>query len=523
MANASQRILWTLAVLAWISSCQAQCLCSGVLNGAKVNIITFEYEERRTMALVPGHQYGITCSDNGVTPVWSYNGTSVSNDASANVYQTSNRFGSRILNFESFSIDQAGEYSCNRPCPSCIINFIPGNPTMYLSTQSVTRKINSGQSILVFYVFSGNPYPPFEGVSWSHNGAPLTFPNSLGASSSFNALTINPKFTNNHEGNYTATITSTAGSGSDTFYLTLQHFPVANLSVKSTEGSRWNKSDNSYMIPIHSSVTIRCYDSLGTDGPLEFTWRKDNLLLTGYSHTIQTSQNASTLMFEIVDLTYAGNYECSIENSVGINITKAQIIVAYAPVISKASPEQISWISGNEGEIQVLFEGAVPEPRAIWTRQLTNSSQQETLLVNESDFTFSGLHSLNLTLTDVTPADAGIYSVTAFNYVGNATQRFRVDVLVPPRLVPVSKTSLVAPAGSEVTIDLAILDAVPPVIAANLVWIPSGGVETFNGSHATVTYGDISPGNLSQVTALVFHPAQCVNFYIFQVEVHRAV
>ena len=136
--------------------------------------------------------------------------------------------------------------------------------------------------------------------------------------------------------------------------------------------------------------------------------------------------------------------------------------------------------------------------------------------MNGSDFIFSGLHSLNLTLTNVTPADAGNYSITPFNYVGNVTLWFRVDVIFPPRLVPLSKTPLVLPTGSEVTMDLAIFDAVPPVVFDHILWIPSGGVETFDGSHTTVTFRDVSPGNPSEVTVFVAHPARRIRF-TFQV------
>ena len=409
-------------------------MCSGILRGQHVATLLFEFEKSRTLALVPEVEYDIQCNDDSVNPVWFHNGTRVPDAANATIYQISESPGSKTLKFSSFSADQAGDYTCSKPCGTCIINIIPGNPVVFLSKQSATRKINSAQGIFVFFVLMGDPLPSGDSLTWSHNGAPLGFPNSLGVVTFTNALAINPEFTNDHEGNYTATVTSTVGSGSDSFHLSLQYFPVANLSLESTEGSRFNESYDSHIISLHSSVSIRCYDSLSTDGPLEFTWTKDSLPLngTGYNYTIQTSQEESTFMFEIVDLTYAGSYQCSIENSVGSNSTKVQIIVAYAPVISKLSPERISWVIGNEGEIQVLFEGAVPEPRVIWTRQQTYASQQKTLLVNGSDFIFSGLHSLNLTLTNVTPADAGIYTVTAFNFVGNVTLLFRVDVLFPP-------------------------------------------------------------------------------------------
>ena len=99
------------------------------------------------------------------------------------------------------------------------------------------------------------------------------------------------------------------------------------------------------------------------------------------------------------------------------------------PVISRVSPQQVTWVSGNDGKIQVLFEGGFPEPNVIWTRQLTDSSQQETLNNDGNNVLFSGLYSLNLTVTNVTLADTGNYSITVLNYLGSETLLFRVDVI----------------------------------------------------------------------------------------------
>ena len=99
------------------------------------------------------------------------------------------------------------------------------------------------------------------------------------------------------------------------------------------------------------------------------------------------------------------------------------------PVISRVSPQQVTWVSEEVGTLQVLFEGGFPEPNVIWIRQLTDSSQQEILFPSSNKFLFTGLHSLNLTVTSVTPTDAGNYSITVFNYLGSVTLWFRVDVI----------------------------------------------------------------------------------------------
>ena len=99
------------------------------------------------------------------------------------------------------------------------------------------------------------------------------------------------------------------------------------------------------------------------------------------------------------------------------------------PVISRVSPQQITWVSGNDGRLQVLFEGGFPTPNVTWIRQTLGSTESESILANENGFLFSGTHSLNLTLKDVTLADAGNYSVTALNYLGSMSLWFWVNVI----------------------------------------------------------------------------------------------
>ena len=95
---------------------------------------------------------------------------------------------------------------------------------------------------------------------------------------------------------------------------------------------------------------------------------------------------------------------------------------------------------------------------------------------------------------------------------------FLLNHSVPPRLEPIIGTLLVLPSGSNVTMEVAIFDAVPPVVKGDITWSPSGGVETFNGSYATVTLIDVRPGNPSEVTIVVSHPAQNVS-HTFQLTV----
>ena len=109
-----------------------------------------------------------------------------------------------------------------------------GNPVINFDLKSRTEPINSATRILLSYVLMGYPLPTSDSVTWSHNGEKLTFPNSLGVISIDSGLLIPPTFTNHHAGNYSATVTSATGIGSDSFYF--------NLKCKFTVLLKWGST-----------------------------------------------------------------------------------------------------------------------------------------------------------------------------------------------------------------------------------------------------------------------------------------
>ena len=103
------------------------------------------------------------------------------------------------------------------------------------------------------------------------------------------------------------------------FFFRYEVFPVASLSVECSDCTQSNNSDDSYTFSLQSSLTITCNSTASTDlDSLKFTWKKDNLPLSGDKYNItHISQGTSALMFEITNSTDAGVYQCLIGNSVG--------------------------------------------------------------------------------------------------------------------------------------------------------------------------------------------------------------
>ena len=101
-------------------------ICAGFLSSQQFDQLAFEYEEHRTLGVVPGYQYDIKCTDIEDNPVWYYNGQTVANSTSAAVHQISEAPNSKTLKFNEFSADQVGEYTCSKQCGNCTIDISTG-------------------------------------------------------------------------------------------------------------------------------------------------------------------------------------------------------------------------------------------------------------------------------------------------------------------------------------------------------------------------------------------------------------
>lgn len=97
-----------------------------------------------------------------------------------------------------------------------------GNPVLNLNQQLATDVFASSIVYSISYFVSGIPPPSVENVTWTHNGELLMGESNLTVTYFSNGILIIPPFTPAYEGEYTAKVTTSAGSGSDSFYLNLK-------------------------------------------------------------------------------------------------------------------------------------------------------------------------------------------------------------------------------------------------------------------------------------------------------------
>lgn len=203
------------------------------------------------------------------------------------------------------------------------------------------------------------------------------------------------------------------------------------------------------------------------------SWAIGNTLPPGVAAQGATLQNgrlainssSGTLLFTGTPTT-AGTYNVSVSGYQFINLTgpvttaTAQIIVApapNAPPVLTRQPANVTTVAGDSIGLSVGFTGT-PAPTFQWLK---------------NGVAISGATSATLSLSSVTPADAGNYSVTLTNSLGTITSS-SATVTVNPAPAPPEFT--VVPAAQSVTAGgtLTLTVAVTGVPTPSVQWVKDG-------------------------------------------------
>lgn len=175
------------------------------------------------------------------------------------------------------------------------------------------------------------------------------------------------------------------------------------------------------------SVTLNSFSA----GPLSYQWYMTNgvttnLLangVTGTGSTISGATNA-TLNIDNGQVGDSGGYFVVVTNNYGaVTSSIAGLFVSstpFAPFIDSVSPTNAVVAAGNGTNITVVTVG-VPTPTVYWYD-------------NNSNLLQSGAGT-TLTLSDLQPADSGIYTVVSSNSVGSVLTNFTVTVDTPPGIL----------------------------------------------------------------------------------------
>ena len=257
-----------------------------------------------------------------------------------------------------------------------------------------------GGTVAFSVTYNGTPAPT---IQWLKNGTAIA-----GATSS--TLTLS-NVTVADAGNYSARLTNSLGSAtSNTATLTVNSSQVAPMFTIQPASESVTVGDN---VTLTVEVT-------GTPTPA-LQWFKDGASLDG--------QTAASLPLASVQLTDTGVYTVTASNAAGtVTSAAGTLTVSPAPGVPVfTAPPQSQAVA--PGTTVVLSAPAIGSPAP-------------TLQWQWNGATLAGATSATLTLANLQPANAGIYTALSTNSFGTTTS--------DPAIVGVSTTSKVIGAGSEI-------------------------------------------------------------------------
>ncbi len=302
--------------------------------------------------------FNVTATGGDLTYQWKRNGVNVGTN-------------SPTLTLNGVTPAMAGNYTVyiSNSCGNVTseIAVLKVNTAPAISDQPDDVKICSGQNATFTVTASGGDLT----YEWRRNGV------AVGTNSPTLSLTnVTPAMA----GNYTVYISNSCGNiTSATAVLTVNTIPVVT-----------DQPDN---VTVCSGDNVT-FTVTATGGDLTYQWRRDG---------VPVGTNSPTLTLTGVTPAMAGNYTVFISNSCG-NVTSSTAVlkVNTAPAITD-QPDNVTACSGQNATFTVAATGG--DLTYQWKRDGVNV----------------GTNSPTLTLNNITPANAGNYTVYISNSCGNIT------------------------------------------------------------------------------------------------------
>uniref|UniRef100_A0A2K6K1Q6 Hemicentin-2 n=1 Tax=Rhinopithecus bieti TaxID=61621 RepID=A0A2K6K1Q6_RHIBE len=249
---------------------------------------------------------------------------------------------------------------------------------------------------------TGVPAPT---VSWSKAGAQLGARGSGYRVSPSGALEIGQALPI-HAGRYTCSARNSAGVAHKHVFLTVQASPV----VKPLPSVVQAVAEEEVLLPCEAS---------GIPRPT-ITWQKEGLNVpAGVSTQVLPGGQLRIAHASPED---AGNYLCIAKNSAGSAMGKTRLVVQVPPVIENGLPD-LSTTEGSHAFLPCKARGS-PEPNITWDK--------DGQPVSGAEGKFTIQPSGELLVKNLEGRDAGTYTCTAENAVGQARRRVHLTILALP-------------------------------------------------------------------------------------------
>ncbi|KAK8765882.1 hypothetical protein V5799_007340 [Amblyomma americanum] len=289
---------------------------------------------------------------------------------------------------------------------------------------SFAKSVALGQRALVSCTVVGGD-GPFH-IRWDQDGR------DIGASPSKHAKTVTEHIATltidsvaaEDVGNYTCTVSNSAGESSFTAPLTVRDANETPVIMP------YSFPKN---VALGQKTIVTCVAQSGT-GPLEFRWRHNGRPIadTTSRYEKKLSDRVSTMSIERLSAEDLGNYTCVVSNSAGSDTFTAPLVVEDQPHVQPFSfPQNVNL--GEEASVTcVVTRGSRPF-KIVWT-------QDGRLLLNdERKFAKTVLDNIvTLTIRRVAAEDVGNYSCAVANDFGSDTASATLIVEGPPEVQPFS-------------------------------------------------------------------------------------
>lgn len=184
------------------------------------------------------------------------------------------------------------------------------------------------------------------------------------------------------------------------------------------------------------NVTLICRANSTADTPLNFTWKHNNVELSGMNlqtnvGSFESEATEATSMLHLNNVTHAnaGKYQCLVTNSYGTTYSaKAILNVLVYPSFSKI-PHDIRVNVGSTARLECSAEGQ-PTPQIAWQKDGGNefpaARERRMHMMPTDDVLF---------IINVKMADNGVYSCTAQNLAGVIVANATLTILEAPSFV----------------------------------------------------------------------------------------
>ncbi|KAK3769148.1 hypothetical protein RRG08_034479 [Elysia crispata] len=311
------------------------------------------------------------------------------------------------------------------------------------------------------------PLDSLQELKWQRNGLDLAVSNSaryFGGTVSNPSLTIlNP--TDTDSGNYRCVATNQYGTSlGGVTTLDIQYRP--RLTVTDTPISTNPGPDISLTCQVEANPA-----------PSALYWTKrgaGQIVSSGSNKYLGGTPLSPTLTITSTDLSDAGEYFCTVTNTVGTSQSSAVVLsVISIPSVNIFPPSAVVE-EGNQSLVLGCSVVASPAATLIsWTKDAIVLDTTSGTTTTGSGPKYSGGTTVtpSLTINDVRRTDAGIYACVATNSEGVGTSpNLRVDVTYVPTLT-VPSSVVPGARGSSLTLTCGV-EAFPPL--TSIKWVKEG-------------------------------------------------